>query len=143
MSSNHFSKLPNRAESIFATMTKMANDYSAINLSQGFPDFNCSEELLERVAFYQSKRDLITKLLSKSRFKFTPTQGTYFQLLDYSSISDMNDMEFAKYLTREIGVAVIPLSPFYLEGSRDKVIRICFAKNDEVLHNAADRLCYV
>jgi methionine aminotransferase len=93
--------------------------------------------------FYQSKRDLITKLLSKSRFKFTPAQGTYFQLLDYSSISDMNDMEFAKYLTREIGVAVIPLSPFYFERNQDKVIRICFAKNDEVLHNAADRLCRV
>ena len=83
--------------------------------------------------FYQQKRDFMMSLLRKSRFKFNPAQGTYFQLLDYSSISDLNDREFSEYLTKEIGVAVIPLSPFYSDGSNDKVIRICFAKKDEVL----------
>jgi methionine aminotransferase len=93
--------------------------------------------------FYQQKRDFMVSLLSKSRFKYRPAQGTYFQLLDYSSISDLNDREFSEYLTKEIGVAVIPLSPFYSNGSDDKVIRICFAKKDEVLRAASEKLCRV
>lgn len=93
--------------------------------------------------FYKAKRDLMTSLLSKSKFKFKPAQGTYFQLLDYSSISDLNDREFSEYLTKEIGVAVIPLSPFYSGGSQDRVIRICFAKKDEVLRAASEKLCGV
>jgi len=93
--------------------------------------------------FYQQKRDFIVSLLSKSRFKFKPAQGTYFQLLDYSTISDLNDREFSEYLTKEIGVAVIPLSPFYSDGSQDKIIRICFAKNNEVLTAASEKLCRV
>ena len=93
--------------------------------------------------FYQQKRDFMVALLAKSRFKFRPAQGTYFQLLDYSSISDLNDREFSEYLTKEIGVAVIPLSPFYSGGSQDKVIRICFAKKDEVLSAASEKLCKV
>lgn len=93
--------------------------------------------------FYKAKRDLMTSLLSKSKFKFKPAQGTYFQLLDYSSISDLNDREFSEYLTKEIGVAVIPLSPFYSGGSQDRVIRICFAKKDEVLIAASEKLCGV
>ena len=91
--------------------------------------------------FYQQKRDLMTSLLRKSNFKFKPASGTYFQLLDYSSISNLNDREFSEYLTKEIGVAVIPLSPFYAEGSKEKVIRICFAKKDEVLKAASEKLC--
>lgn len=91
--------------------------------------------------FYQAKRDLILSLLNKSKFGLKPASGTYFQLLDYSSISNLNDKEFSEFLTKEIGVAVIPLSPFYAKGSNDKVIRICFAKRDEVLHEAAGRLC--
>lgn len=93
--------------------------------------------------FYQQKRDFMVSLLSKSRFKFSPAQGTYFQLLDYSSISDLNDREFSEYLTKDIGVAVIPISPFYSEGSQDKVIRICFAKKDEVLSAASEKLCRI
>src|SRR3989304_3342391 len=93
--------------------------------------------------FYQQKRDFMVSLLRKSRFKFNPAQGTYFQLLDYSSISDLNDREFSEYLTKEIGVAVIPLSPFYSGGIQDKVIRICFAKKDEVLSAAWEKLCKV
>jgi methionine transaminase len=69
-----------------------------------------------------------------------PCNGTYFQLLDYSSISDLPDMEFSEYLTKEIGVAVIPLSPFYENRESRSSIRICFAKSDEVLKEAAAKL---
>jgi methionine aminotransferase len=93
--------------------------------------------------FYQSKRDLMISLLNNSRFKLRPALGTYFQLLDYSAISDINDRAFSEFLTKEKGVAVIPLSPFYSNGSKNKVIRICFAKKDEVLHQAAEKLCNV
>lgn len=91
--------------------------------------------------FYQTKRDFIINKLQSSKFKFIPAKGTYFQLLDYSAISNKNDFDFSEYLTKEIGVGVIPLSPFYSNGSSEKVIRICFAKKVEVLEAAAERLC--
>jgi methionine aminotransferase len=90
--------------------------------------------------FYQQKRDLFTSLIRDSKFILRNCDGTYFQLLDYSNISDINDLEFSKYLTKEVGVAVIPLSPFYKNGSSHKLIRVCFAKNDEVLKQAAEKL---
>jgi methionine transaminase len=90
--------------------------------------------------FYQSRRDLVLQILGGSRFRFKPAKGTYFQLLDYSEISNENDMKFSEYLTKEIGVAVIPLSPFYSKGSNEKYIRICFAKRDEVLIEAVKKL---
>ncbi len=91
--------------------------------------------------FYQAKRDFIIKKLEKSKFKFIPSKGTYFQLLDYSAISSKNDFEFSEFLTKVIGVGVIPLSPFYANGSNEKIIRICFAKKEEVLEAASERLC--
>jgi methionine aminotransferase len=90
--------------------------------------------------FYQQKRDLFTSLIRDSKFILRNCDGTYFQLLDYSNISDINDLEFSKYLTKEVGVAVIPLSPFYKNGSSHKLIRVCFAKNNEVLKQAAEKL---
>ncbi|NWF88941.1 MAG: aminotransferase class I/II-fold pyridoxal phosphate-dependent enzyme [Ignavibacteriaceae bacterium] len=90
--------------------------------------------------FYQSKRDLIISLLANSQFSLIPSSGTYFQLLDYSNISNLNDLKFSEYLTKQKGVAVIPLSPFYSKGIQEKIIRICFAKRDDVLNNAAQRL---
>ena len=90
--------------------------------------------------FYQDKRDLFSSLLKNSKFNPRKCNGTYFQLLDYSNLSDKNDLEFSEYLTKEIGVAVIPLSPFYKNGNNDKLIRVCFAKNDEVLKQAAEKL---
>jgi len=90
--------------------------------------------------FYQAKRDLFSSLLLDSKFILRKCDGTYFQLLDYSNISNKTDIEFSEYLVKEIGVAVIPLSPFYKDGSSDKLIRVCFAKNDDVLKQAAKKL---
>ena len=90
--------------------------------------------------FYQNKRDLFQKLIKDSKFILRKCDGTYFQLLDYSNISRKNDLEFSKFLTKDIGVAVIPLSPFYKNGINNKLIRVCFAKNDEVLINASKKL---
>jgi methionine aminotransferase len=91
-------------------------------------------------SFYQSKRDLFIKLIKPSKFEIRECKGTYFQLLDYSKISDKNDREFSEYLTKEIGVAVVPLSPFYQTTSEQKLIRVCFSKKDEVLKQAAEKL---
>jgi methionine transaminase len=89
-------------------------------------------------SFYQNKRDVILNALKSSRFKFTPARGTYFQLVDYSDISDLDDMAFTEYLTKEVHVAAIPLSPFYSGVNKEKIIRLCFAKKDEVLIKAAE-----
>ncbi len=97
----------------------------------------------ELPAFYQAKRDLFLSLIEPSRFTFSPAKGTYFQLLDYTNISDKSDTEMAEFLTREHGVASIPLSPFYKSGSQDKVLRFCFAKSDDTLQKAAELLCKI
>jgi len=92
-------------------------------------------------ALYQQKRDLFGELLAKSRFKLLPSRGTYFQLADYAAISGLDDMAFAKWLTAEKGVAVIPLSPFYAKPPAARIVRFCFAKQDETLRRAAEILC--
>ena len=91
--------------------------------------------------FYQQKRDLLIRHLLGSRFTVLPSQGTYFLLLDYSDVSDLNDVEFCHWLVEQAGVAAIPLSVFYQTPPGDKVIRLCFAKNDETLKEAAHILC--
>ncbi len=97
--------------------------------------------------FYQQKRDLLISALKSSRFTLLPSKGTYFLLLDYSKISALNDREFCHWLTKEVGVAAIPLSPLYPAKQRakyhkdNKVIRLCFAKNDNTLLKAAELLC--
>ena len=107
-------------------------------------EFMKSEENIYSLnKFYQNKRDLFQKLIKDSKFILRKCDGTYFQLLDYSNISTKNDLEFSEYLTKEIGVAVIPLSPFYKNGSNDKLIRVCFAKKDEVLKQSAQKLLRV
>src|SRR5574343_368500 len=92
-------------------------------------------------AFYQEKRDAFRRLLSDTPFELLPWRGTYFQLARYDSISDLPDTEFAQWMTREVGVAVIPVSVFYADGRDDKVVRFCFAKKEETLLAAAERLC--
>ena len=95
-------------------------------------------------AFYQDRRDLFLKLITGSRFKPLACRGTYFQLLDYSDITDEADVDFAIRLTRTHGVAAIPVSPFLHEGAcAGSVLRFCFAKRDDTLERAAERLVAV
>lgn len=91
-------------------------------------------------AFYQNKRDFFRSLLAATAFRLLPCRGSYFQLADYSAISDRPDREFAEWMTREIGVAVIPVSVFYGGGRDDRVVRFCFAKSEETLLAAAERM---
>lgn len=101
------------------------------------------DEYLHLSAFYQQKRDFFQQLVKGSRFKILPSQGTYFQLLGYNNITDEKDSDLAVRLTREHGVASIPISVFYPERRDDKVLRFCFAKSDETLEKAAERLCKI
>ena len=103
------------------------------------------EHVEELPAFYQAKRDLFCDLLAGSRFTFTRAAGTYFQLVDYSAIrSDLDDVAMAEWLTREHGVAAIPVSVFYQTPPKDlRLVRFCFAKREETLRQAADRLCAI
>ena len=91
-------------------------------------------------SFYQAKRDRFLELIRGSRFRPLPCHGTYYQLLDYSRISNEPEMQFARRLTMEHGVAAIPPSVFYHRGDDHRVLRFCFAKKDETLLAAAERL---
>lgn len=93
--------------------------------------------------FYQQKRDYFAGAIEGSRFGIIPCRGTYFQLVDYSRISDEPDMDFAMRLIREYGIASVPVSPFYHKGDRHRVLRLCFAKQEKTLDKAADILCKV
>lgn len=99
---------------------------------------------VELPAFYQHKRDLFREGLASTRFRLLPGEGTYFQCVDISGLSvpekDLGEAEFCKWLTTEIGVAAIPLSAFYGDGFDQQVIRFCFAKKDETLKLALQRL---
>jgi methionine aminotransferase len=101
------------------------------------------ENYLHVSEFYQQKRDYFMKLMEGSKLKPVASHGTYFQLFDYSAISDMSDMDFTLWLTREAGVATIPLSYFYTDKFDNKSIRICFAKNNNTLELAAEKLCRI
>ena len=92
-------------------------------------------------AFYRDRRDRLANALRHSRFRVLPCQGTYFLLVDYSAISDLDDVSFCQWLTREVGVAAIPLSVFCAEPFPHKLIRLCFAKQPATLDAAAERLC--
>ncbi|MGE8178868.1 pyridoxal phosphate-dependent aminotransferase [Pseudomonas fluorescens] len=103
------------------------------------------EHVEELPGFYQAKRDLFCDLLAPSRFSFTKATGTYFQLVDYSQIRpDLNDVEMAKWMTREHGVAAIPISVFYQNPlPEQRLVRLCFAKREETLRQAAEKLCAI
>ena len=102
----------------------------------------CPQHANELSNFYQAKRDRFCELLAPSRFRFTPSAGTYFQLADYSALSDEDDMSFVARLTRKHGVAAIPLSPFFASPQPEsRIIRFCFCKEDATLAAAAERLC--
>jgi methionine aminotransferase len=91
-------------------------------------------------SFYQAKRDLFLRLIDGSRFRPLPCRGTYFQMVDYSAITAERDREFALRLINEHGVAAIPVSPFMTGVDPGPVLRFCFAKRDDTLERAAERL---
>lgn len=99
---------------------------------------------LELPAFYQRKRDLFRQGLAQTQFKLLPGEGTYFQCVDISGLKvpekNLSEADFCKWLTTDIGVAAIPLSAFYGNGFDQKVIRFCFAKKDETLQAALEKL---
>ena len=95
---------------------------------------------LELPAFYQHKRDLFRAGLAKTRLLMLPSEGSYFQCVDYSQVSSLNEAGFCEWLTTEIGVAAIPLSAFYADGYEQQIARLCFAKRDETLLSALERL---
>jgi methionine aminotransferase len=101
------------------------------------------ENYLELGNFYQQKRDYFNKLIKNSRFKCSPVAGTYFQLLDYSNITDEKDTDYAFRLIKEAGVASIPISVFYHKPVDNKILRFCFAKKEETLEKAAALLCKI
>ncbi|MBP6188702.1 MAG: pyridoxal phosphate-dependent aminotransferase [Azonexus sp.] len=96
---------------------------------------------LRLAAFYEEKRDFFRQLLAATPFELLPCRGTYFQLARYDRISDLPDRAFAEWMTRDVGVAVIPVSAFYANGRDDRVVRFCFAKQESTLRAAAERLC--
>jgi methionine aminotransferase len=99
---------------------------------------------VELPAFYQRKRDLFRQGLAQTQFKLLPGEGTYFQCVDISDLKvpekNLSEADFCKWLTTDIGVAAIPLSAFYGQGFDQKVIRFCFAKKDDTLLAALEKL---
>jgi len=107
-----------------------------------FADFlKDDKSFLDLARFYQKKRDFFLKKIKKSRFKALPCHGTYFQLLDYSDISTLSEMEMAKTLCIDAGVASIPVSAFYQKPPESKVLRFCFAKDKSTISDGAEILC--
>ena len=98
------------------------------------------ESYLSLSAFVQQKRDYFGKLMAQTKFTPLPSYGSYFQLYKYDRISDESDKDFAIRITKEYGVASIPVSVFYQSGKDDKVIRFCFCKKEETLEKAVERL---
>ncbi|AVR99204.1 methionine aminotransferase [Pseudoduganella armeniaca] len=98
---------------------------------------------LELPAFYQKKRDLFRAGLAGSRFELLPADGTYFQCVRYGAISPLPEAAFAEWLTTEIKVAAIPVAAFYQGGTESGIVRFCFAKQDDTLRLALDRLARV
>ncbi|MHA8114769.1 pyridoxal phosphate-dependent aminotransferase [Kosakonia cowanii] len=91
--------------------------------------------------FYRARRDVLVNALRESKLEILPCEGTYFLLADYSAISDLDDVAFCQWLTKEVGVAAIPLSVFCADPFPHKLIRLCFAKQESTLLAAAERLC--
>lgn len=121
------------------------NVFSVHHPSQlGLAEYLKNEEnYLSLPSFYQQKRDVFLGALEASRFKTKPTQGTFFQLLEYPDISSENDVDFSIRLVKEFGIAAIPISVFNTKSATMNVLRFCFAKTDETLLKAAELLCKI
>jgi methionine aminotransferase len=102
---------------------------------------NDPQHYLDLPEFYQAKRDRFRELLGSSKFKLLPVRGAYFQVVDYSAISDKDDLNFSEWLIHEAGVAAIPVTAFYETPPDTRLVRFCFAKSDATLTAAAERLC--
>lgn len=99
------------------------------------------EHYLQLPAFYQARREFFRELLASTRFRLLPVSGAYFQLVDYSAISDKDDFGFCEWLVANAGVAAIPVSAFYESPPPDmRLVRFCFAKSDDILRTAAQRM---
>jgi len=98
------------------------------------------EHIFQLGNFYQSKRDILVDALASSSLKTLACSGSYFLNVDYSSVSNKNDIEFSEFLTEEVGVATIPISVFYADPPKDNILRLCFAKNKNTLLQAAEKL---
>ena len=110
-------------------------------MQAAFNDFMEDEsQYLGLPAFYQQKRDFFLEAMAGTRFKPLHCAGTYFQLFEYGHLSDEGDLDFCKRITREYGVAGIPVSSFYSDGKDQKVIRLCFAKTEDLLEKAGKAL---
>lgn len=118
----------------FSVSTPM--QHGIADFLQSHPDF-----YIELPAFYQKKRDYFCRLLQPSRFRLRPARSTFFQIVDYADVSDVDDVTLAEKWTREIGVASIPLSVFCDKAFTGRRLRFCFAKDDATLADAANRLC--
>jgi methionine aminotransferase len=113
-------------------------------IQHAYADIMSNEELyLNLGEFYEAKRNLFAESIKDTKFKLIPCKGAYFQCVDYSAYSDEPDRKFAEWMTIEHGVASIPTSVFYHNKQDNKVIRFCFAKNDDTLKRAAERLCRI
>jgi methionine aminotransferase len=115
--------------------------FSVNSISQvAISEYLDSVDVYSLGSFYQQKRDFFADLLKETRLELLPCEGTYFQVASYGSISDEDDLTFTKRLVTEFGVATIPISTFYANGKDTKCIRFCFAKDDQTLTQAAERL---
>jgi methionine aminotransferase len=99
------------------------------------------DNYLSVTQFYQEKRDKFINWIKDSRFELIPAEGSFFQMVSYQNITDESDYDLAVRWTKEIGVASIPISVFYADKIDNKILRFCFAKDDEMLERAAERLC--
>ena len=147
------SKLPHIGTTIFSLMSALAALTAEFRKVHQFSLFAVNAPMqhaiasymadpqpyLELQAFYQRKRDG----LQATRFKLLPADGTYFQCVDYREISDLPEIEFAQWLTKEIGVATILVSAFYEQARNSGIVRFCFAKKEETLKAALARLAKV
>jgi methionine transaminase len=120
---------------VFTVNTPMQHALAAY-LADPAPYLSLSE-------FYQRKRDLFASGLAATRLRALPSQGTYFQCVDYGAVSELSEEAFCRWLVSEIGVAAIPLSVFYDGGREQRLVRLCFAKNDATLRKALDRLAKI
>ena len=132
---------PEYLTSEFRKLHQWVTFSSATPLQYALADYlKTPEHYLGLSDFYQKKRDLFASFFAGSRWKVLPSQGSFFQCLDYSAISDEADVELAVRLTHELKVASIPVSVFYETPPADRILRFCFAKNDDMLQEAAQRL---